>query len=202
MPFTFNGCGTRYYGNRDTGPDGSFVTTEWITFVYLPLFPIRSMRVLPQGKGTNVMVYASQGYLTGKVPLSWVQVRNVYLIIAPILAVILYFTWGDLRSWAKTEWMAAQPLKVQAAPPETPLDAASSAAACGNVLKLEADAFTKFNILDRIPEVVKRSNFTVEELKNITSQKDLEDDAFSAYSLGYLTWNKPVDLTRNELGKK
>src|SRR5271155_5029592 len=108
MPFTFNGCGTRYYGSRETGPDGSFVTTEWITFVYLPLFPIRSMRVLPQGKGTNLVVFHSQAYQTGNVPLSWVQVRNVYLIIGPILAVILYFSWSDLQSWAKTRWLATQ----------------------------------------------------------------------------------------------
>jgi hypothetical protein len=41
-------------------------------------------------------------------------------------------------------------------------------------MKLEAPAFTKFNLLDRISEVVKKSDFTAEELKNITSQKDLE----------------------------
>jgi hypothetical protein len=47
MPYTFNGCGTRFYGSRDKGEDGSYVCTEWITFVYIPLIPIRSLRVLP-----------------------------------------------------------------------------------------------------------------------------------------------------------
>jgi hypothetical protein len=40
MPFTFNGCGTRYYGKQDKADDGSYVTTEWITFVYVPLIPL------------------------------------------------------------------------------------------------------------------------------------------------------------------
>jgi hypothetical protein len=137
----------------------------------------------------------------GRVPMAWTQVRNVYLIVGPILAVILYFSWGDLQSWAKNQRLAAQPLRVQAAPPEAPLDAASSALACGNVLKLEAPAYTKFNILERITEVVKKSDFTAAELKDVTSEKDLEENAFGAYALGYLTSNKPVDPTRNDLGQ-
>jgi hypothetical protein len=69
-------------------------------------------------------------------------------------------------------------------------------------LKLEGPAFERFHILERIPEVVKQSEFTPEELKDVSSEKELEDDAFGAYSLGYLTWNKPVDPTRNDLGQK
>jgi hypothetical protein len=30
MPYTFNGCGTRFYGHQDRADDGSYVTTEWI----------------------------------------------------------------------------------------------------------------------------------------------------------------------------
>jgi hypothetical protein len=200
MPFTFNGCGTRYYGSRDTGPDGSFVTTEWITFVYLPLFPIRSMRVLPQGKGTNLVVYHSQEFQTGRVPLSWAQIRNVYLIMVPIFAAILYFSWGDMRSWAMKIWLSTQPIKMLPAPPDAPVYVTSLA--CGSTLKLEGPAFERFHILERIPEVVKQSNFTAEELKDVSSEKELEEDAFGAYSLGYLTWNKSVDPTRNDLGQK
>jgi hypothetical protein len=95
----------------------------------------------PEGKATNLVVFRSQGYQTGKVPLSWAQVRNVYLIIAPIFAVILYFSWGDLTTWAKTQWVSHQPLHIQAAPPEGALDAANSATACGSVMKLEGDWF-------------------------------------------------------------
>ena len=29
--YTFNGCGTRFYGEREPAKDGSYITTEWIT---------------------------------------------------------------------------------------------------------------------------------------------------------------------------
>jgi cation transport ATPase len=40
-----NGVGTTAYGRRDFLADGSFVTTKWIIFLYIPLFPLCSMRV-------------------------------------------------------------------------------------------------------------------------------------------------------------
>jgi hypothetical protein len=70
---------------RERAEDGSYVTTEWITFVYLPILPIRSFRVLPVEEGKNIIVYLSQDYQTMRVPLCWAQVRNVYLVISPIL---------------------------------------------------------------------------------------------------------------------
>lgn len=45
MAFSINGFGTTYYGERDLSRDGSFITTEWITAAYLPLLPLRSLRV-------------------------------------------------------------------------------------------------------------------------------------------------------------
>jgi hypothetical protein len=45
-----NGTGTRIYGKRDFRPDGSFVTTKWVTFSWVPLVPLRSMRVKPIDK--------------------------------------------------------------------------------------------------------------------------------------------------------
>jgi hypothetical protein len=44
---SINGTGTRVYGKRDFRTDGSFVTTKWITFLWVPLVPLRSMRVKP-----------------------------------------------------------------------------------------------------------------------------------------------------------
>lgn len=203
MPYTFNGCGTRFYGNRDKGEDGSHVVTEWITFVYIPLIPIRSLRVLPVGNGTNVIVYSSQNYRTMRVPLSWPQVRNTYLFTAPIFALILFFSWSDIRAWVNNDLLRAkpQPLLVEAAPAEPPLDAISSAKACGTVLKLQTPAFTKLNLHERMTALVRESNFTEQE-KTISSADDLENDAFSGYSLGYLTWDKPVDPIRSDLTQK
>jgi len=103
MPYTFNGCGTRYYGERERAEDGSYITTEWITFVYVPLLPIRSYRVLPVGKGTNILIHRSQSYQTMRVPLCWTQVRDVYLVISPIVLLLVYFNWSDIQTWAKED---------------------------------------------------------------------------------------------------
>lgn len=50
---SFNGIGTKFLGASDRLPDGSFVTTQWFTFIELPLFPIRSDRVKYVGKETT-----------------------------------------------------------------------------------------------------------------------------------------------------
>src|SRR5262245_20240386 len=54
MPYTLNGIGTRFYGKRDLRPDGSYITTEWVTFAYVPLVPFRSFRVSYLGPGAGL----------------------------------------------------------------------------------------------------------------------------------------------------
>ncbi|MSQ48622.1 MAG: hypothetical protein EXR78_09630 [Deltaproteobacteria bacterium] len=93
--FTFNGIGTTLYGNRDAGPDGSYVTTEWVVFVYVPVFPLRSWRVLPTGKGTSAIVYNSASYQRVQVPLNGHQVRNGYAVTLAVVAVFVgLYVWG------------------------------------------------------------------------------------------------------------
>jgi hypothetical protein len=94
MPKSFNGTGTMYYGQREVGPDGSYITTEWVTLAWIPLIPLKSYRVLPNGKGKNFAVYQSQGYSVRQVPLNDEQIRNVYGVAIPVVAVIftlIYF---------------------------------------------------------------------------------------------------------------
>ncbi|MEO1621246.1 MAG: hypothetical protein AAFU53_09465 [Cyanobacteria bacterium J06632_3] len=88
MPFTYNGIGTKYYGKRELGPDGSYITTEWITLVYIPLVPIGSFRVCPTGKSTNAIVYNSRQFMVKRVPFSWPQIRNIYAVTGSIVAAI------------------------------------------------------------------------------------------------------------------
>ena len=45
MPSSFNGTGTKYYGHALPLSDGSYVVTEWITLLWIPLIPLRSKRV-------------------------------------------------------------------------------------------------------------------------------------------------------------
>lgn len=48
-PWSFVGCGTRFYGVTNRQPDGSFVTTEWFSLFYIPLVPIQSYQVIHLG---------------------------------------------------------------------------------------------------------------------------------------------------------
>jgi hypothetical protein len=90
MPASINGCGTTYYGSRDFYSDGSYITTEWIIFVHIPILPLASFRVLPDGSGQNYLVFNSQNFSVQKVPLCRQQVRNTYLtILIVILAIVL-----------------------------------------------------------------------------------------------------------------
>jgi hypothetical protein len=47
MPASINGFGTDFYGERDYHPDGSYITTEWVTAFYFPIIPLRSCRLIP-----------------------------------------------------------------------------------------------------------------------------------------------------------
>lgn len=88
MAFTFNGIGTKFYGKRDVGPDGSYVMTEWFVLIYLPIFPLRSLRVLPEGGGTNVVLFRSKRFRAAPAPLNKAQVRNGYLVTLGVLGVV------------------------------------------------------------------------------------------------------------------
>jgi hypothetical protein len=50
MAFTFRGIGTMNYGQREFRIDGSYVTTLWFVFLYLPVVPIHSKRIRPTGE--------------------------------------------------------------------------------------------------------------------------------------------------------
>jgi hypothetical protein len=45
MAYTYYGIGTTFYGERDFRLDGTYITTEWVVLFYLPLIPMRSLRV-------------------------------------------------------------------------------------------------------------------------------------------------------------
>jgi len=91
MPGSFNGIGTMYYGNREQGPDGSYITTEWFTIFWIPLVPISSYRVLEnEDDSAEYIIYSRQGYSIQDVPLNKKQVLNVYLVALPF---ILGFIW-------------------------------------------------------------------------------------------------------------
>jgi len=79
MPYMVNGCGTTFYGQRDFRRDGSYVTTEWIVFLRIPILPLRSLRVIPCGFKTHVNPSAhdsfSEEYLI--IEKSWPNLKQV-----------------------------------------------------------------------------------------------------------------------------
>jgi hypothetical protein len=108
MPYTFNGFGTKYYGRREAAEDGSYLTTLWITALYVPILPLGSYRVLPVGQGTNWVVHRSQSYQVLPVPLCWEQVWHIYMIGAPIFLAIGLFVWSGAKQDRTKELFYAQ----------------------------------------------------------------------------------------------
>jgi hypothetical protein len=210
MPYTLNGCGTRYCGNRDIAEDGSYVTTLWITVFWMPIIPLRSYRVKPVGEGTHWVIHNSQNYLAMRVPLCWKQVRNTYLLASPILLLVAYFSWPDLRQWTYD----ARPKIAQAASPsgemgfkprsssrqtkESPTtendkwaaaNVPTTGSSCGQVIELDKSGFERLDLPNQLSKLVDNGNFTYDDLQKMPIT-DLRDSAFQAYALAYLTWNK------------
>lgn len=94
MAFTFNGIGTKFYGNCDRRSDGSYVTTEWFTIFYLPIVPIRSLRLAPVKGGVTLGVYNSQLYVIfEKLPIHWPQVGRIYGFVLGGSAWMYFWGW-------------------------------------------------------------------------------------------------------------
>lgn len=86
MAFTFHGIGTMVYGERDYWPDGSFETTEWFVFAWVPLVPIISKRI-GYTRNSDYATYDDGGYWVYKLlPLNRKQVLFTYGWFASMLA--------------------------------------------------------------------------------------------------------------------
>lgn len=95
MPVNINGIGTAFYGEADLAPDHSFITTEWIIFLLIPLVPLRSFRVVrDRAQSTYAVVATVEGYrIVERVPLYKRQVLHTYLFI------LASFVWWALLMW-------------------------------------------------------------------------------------------------------
>jgi hypothetical protein len=89
MAFTFHGLGTMAYGERDHWPDGSFITTEWFVFAYLPVSPSVSMRI-SYTRNSPFAKYDSAGYyIYETLPANRKQVFSTYLWFVSIIATVV-----------------------------------------------------------------------------------------------------------------
>ncbi len=91
MAFSFNGMGTSFYGHDDEAPDGSYIATKWVVFLFLPMHPIASYRVRPAGdlKYHVVPPGSSQEFLAIEVPLHKKQVRKTQLAALKWIGIII-----------------------------------------------------------------------------------------------------------------
>jgi hypothetical protein len=211
MPRSFNGCGTRYYGSRDKNPDGSYVTTVWVTLIFVPIIPLRSYRVLPTGKGVNYGIYNRQTYLTRRAPLCWRQIGNVYFVVAPILAFAIYLGW-------KSSHDTDTPLPVtQQLAGAVPFDPKVENAAfdafhpsikkpttgdgpCGRTVSVEdKNNFRRLDMKYAMSKIVDDVAFTKSDLAELGrtelfdqfNRSKLEDSASQGYGFGYSNWDQP-----------
>ena len=85
----FNGTGTILYGQTET-EGGGHISTKWIVFVWIPLIPVRSVEVLPDG----VPIRLAPGDRLEGSPANWRPLPGVGLdlaqVVLPLLAV-----WGS-----------------------------------------------------------------------------------------------------------
>jgi hypothetical protein len=63
MPKSIYGFGTRYYGERDYRKDGSYLTTNFFCLLFFPIFPLHTVRVIPDPKNTEWSLVGENYYL-------------------------------------------------------------------------------------------------------------------------------------------
>lgn len=76
---SFQGIGTMLIGKRDFYTDGSYITTQWFVLFFVPMFPIRSLRVCPTGSGER----------RSRFGFGWRESYTVYAQTSPNLKQVL-----------------------------------------------------------------------------------------------------------------
>ena len=87
---TMNGVGASVYGKADPAPDGSYIKTHFLVFVFLPVFPLAQYLVRDADQGW---------YFLGKVPLSapmriWNQLVVMGVLAGVIAGGLQAFHWS------------------------------------------------------------------------------------------------------------
>lgn len=113
---TLNGFGTKIYGKRDFEPDGSFLTTKWVVFFWIPLVPLKSLRVRYVGLGgTSILPGWSRQYLVHAEYRP--HTRQVVAVYSFMLSFLLgtwlldslhsdsLIAYGAFAVWASVPWL-------------------------------------------------------------------------------------------------
>lgn len=123
MALSVNGFGTSFYGESEYLPDGSFVTTEWVCAVFIPLVPLKSLRLARDAANdVNAAIFFSSAYhVVERVPLRWSQVARVYAFIIALAvwwyaASTICFTRFDIANDPRAPWIISTWVIAMAAP--------------------------------------------------------------------------------------
>jgi hypothetical protein len=113
---TFNGFGTKIYGKRQFRADGSFLTTKWIVFFWIPLIPLKSLRVKDAGPGRGTVLpgWSRNYFVLSESHPDVRQVINIYMFISSFVigtSILDFFHLGEVPAycaffvWACTPWI-------------------------------------------------------------------------------------------------
>lgn len=80
-----SGFGTSFCGATERMDDGTFITTQWLRFFFIPFVPIQSYRVSYAGTSTVSRESKSSLYfIDERLPLHWGQVLKSYALLFSI----------------------------------------------------------------------------------------------------------------------
>lgn len=90
---SFSGCGPAFCGATDRHDDGTFITTQWLRFFFIPLVPIQSYRVSYGGRSSSyqgvVITETKQYYIKQHLKLKMSHVSRTYALTVSFFLVIL-----------------------------------------------------------------------------------------------------------------
>ena len=89
MAFSINGFGTTFYGKAAREPDGSFITTKWLIFSYLPIIPLASMRLRYASQDEGFFSTGTNYHVIMDYPLDILQVIRTWAYVALLFTVML-----------------------------------------------------------------------------------------------------------------
>lgn len=88
----FLGTGTIFYGKKNIGRDGSYITTKWLTILYLPVYPLGSYRLWPNDQSFSYDINRKGIKLT----LNLIQVTQGYSCLFSMLLLVIVLRHGIL----------------------------------------------------------------------------------------------------------
>lgn len=99
MARSINGIGTTFYGQAGFEPDGSFITTKWVIFAYLPIIPTASMRVRYAGEENGFFSSGTSYEVIMDYPIDIGQVLRTWAYVISFIALFALLDKGPDAGW-------------------------------------------------------------------------------------------------------